>query len=118
MVFLKRIEIQVYSIHWDQKAVSVERFNGTLLDLIKEPMFIEGKACWLNNLDVALEKYNNRVSDTTKMTPFEMSIKNKPILNLIPGSNNNNLTKFQVGDYVRFPDERKKLFKRLYQELE
>ena len=36
-------------------------------------MYIEGKACWLNHLDAALEMYNNRVHCTTKMTPFEMS---------------------------------------------
>ena len=23
-------------------------------------MYIEGKACWLNDLDTAMEKYNNR----------------------------------------------------------
>ena len=34
-------------------------------------MYIE--ACWLNHLDAALEKYNNRVHGTTKMRPFEMS---------------------------------------------
>ena len=36
-------------------------------------MYIEGKACWLNHLDAALEKYNNSVPGTTKMTPFEAS---------------------------------------------
>ena len=34
-------------------------------------MYIEGKACWLNHLDTAMKKYNNRVHGTTKMTPFE-----------------------------------------------
>ena len=40
-------------------------------------MYIEGKACWLNHLDAALQKYNNRVHGTTKMTPFEMSTNQK-----------------------------------------
>ena len=73
--YLKQNEIQIYSTHSDLKAVFVERFNRTLLDLIKEPMYIEGKACWLNHLDTAMEKYNNRVHTTTKMTPFEASNK-------------------------------------------
>ena len=30
------------------------------MDLIKEPMYIGGKACWLNHLDAVLEKYDNR----------------------------------------------------------
>ena len=53
---LKEQNIQIYSTNSDLKAVFVERFNRTLLDLIKEPMYIEGKACWLNHLDAALEK--------------------------------------------------------------
>ena len=70
-------------------------------------MYVEGKACWLNQLDAALEKYNNRVHGTTKMTPFEMSIiNNKPIPHPIPNNNNNKLPKFQVGDFVRVPDKR------------
>ena len=59
--FLEQNEIQIYSTKSDLKAVFVEHFNRTLLDLIKEPMYIEGKACWLNHLDAALEKCNSRV---------------------------------------------------------
>ena len=99
------------------KAVFVERFNRTLLDLIKEPMYIEGKGNWLNHLDAALDKYNNRVHGTTKMTPFEMSFNTliratatAASSNLIPKNDNNNhnnkLPKFQVGDFVRVPDKR------------
>ena len=101
--FLKQNEIQIYSTHSDLKAVFVERFNRTLLDLIKEPMYIEGKACWLNHINSALDKYNNRVHTTTRMTPFEAS--NKPI---DPPTfvNKPKQPKFQVGDYVRFSDKR------------
>ena len=62
--------IQICLTNSDLKAVIVERFNRTLLDLFKEPMYIEGKAGWLNHLDAALEKYHNRAHGTTKMTPF------------------------------------------------
>ena len=101
--FLKQNEIQIYSTHSDLKAVFVERFNRTLLDLIKEPMYIEGKACWLNHINSALDKYDNRVHTTTRMTPFEAS--NKPI---DPPTfvNKPKQPKFQVGDYVRVPDKR------------
>ena len=107
---LKQNETQIYSTNSDLKAVFVERFNGTLLDLIKEPMYIEGKACWLNHLDTAMEKYNNRVHTTTKMTPFEANntaklASHKPI---DPPTfvNKPKQPKFQVGDYVRVPDKR------------
>ena len=78
LYFLKEQNIQIYSTHSDLKAVFVERFNRTLLDLIEEPMYIEGKGNWLNHLDAALQIYNDRVHGTTKMTPFEMNF-NKPI---------------------------------------
>ena len=103
--FLKQNEIQIYSTNSDLKAVFVERFNRTLLDLIKKPMYIEGKACWLNHLDAAMEKYNNRVHGTPKMTPFEM-VTNTNKINNIKINKNEKIPKFQVGDYVRVPDKR------------
>ena len=110
MDFLKQNEIQIYSTHSDLKAVFVERFNRTLLDLFKEPMYIEGKACWLNHINSALDEYNNRVHTTTRMTPFEASntaslALHKPI---DPPTfvNKPKQPKFQVGDYVRVPDKR------------
>ena len=48
-------------------------------------MYIEGKACSLNHLVAALEKYNNRVLTTTRMTPCEAS-NDKPIPNVIPSN--------------------------------
>ena len=112
--YLKEQNIQIYSTHSDLKAVFVERFNRTLLDLIKEPMYIEGKGNWLNHLDAALDKYNNRVHGTTKMTPFEMSFKTAirttttaASPNLIPDNKLHTASpKFQVGDFVRVPDKR------------
>ena len=102
--YLKEQNIQIYSTHSDLKAVFVERFNRTLLDLIKEPMYIEDKGNWLNHIDNALDKYNNRVHGTTKMTPLEASNNS-----LIPSNNiinNIKILKFQVGDFVRVPDKR------------
>ena len=109
--YLKEQNIQIYSTHSDLKAVFVERFNRTLLDLIKEPMYVEGKGNWLNHLDAALQKYNNRVHTTTKMAPFEANKKpidpptfvNKPKQ---PHSFAQSFAKFQEGDFVRVPDKR------------
>ena len=103
--YLKEQNIPIYSTNSDLKAVFVERFNRTLLDLIKEPMYIEGKACWLNHINNALDKYNNRVHGTTKMTPFE-TVTNTNKINKIKINKNEKIPKFQVGDYVRVPDKR------------
>ena len=59
-----------------------------LNDSIDQPMYVEGKACWLNHLDAALQKYDNRVHGTTTMTPFEMSTNQKPIPNKINHNDN------------------------------
>ena len=101
--YLKEQNIQIYSTNSDLKAVFVERFNRTLLDLIKEPMYIEGKGNWFNHLDAALQKYNNRVHTTTKMTPFEA---NKKPIDPPTFVNKPKQPKFQVGDFVRVPDKR------------
>ena len=57
-----------------------------------------------------MEKYNNPVHGTTKMTPYEMSFcaaSHKPIPNNINHNINlPNFPKFQVGDFVRVPDKR------------
>ena len=76
--YLEEQNIQIYSTNSDLKAVVVERFNRTLLDLIKEPMYIEGKGNWLNHINNVLDRYNNMVHGTTKMTPFEMSFNKTP----------------------------------------
>ena len=101
--YLNEQNIQIYSTNSDLKVVFVERFNRTLLDLIKEPMYIEGKGNWLNHLDAALDKYNNRVHGTTKMTPFEA---NKKPIDPPTFVNKPKRPKFQVGDFVRVPDKR------------
>ena len=50
-----------------------------------------------------MEKYNNRVHTTTRMTPFEAN--NQPI-DPLTFVNKPKQPKFQVGDYVRVPDKR------------
>ena len=46
--YLKEQNFQIYSTNSALKAVFVERFNRTLLEIIEEPMYIEGKDNWLN----------------------------------------------------------------------
>ena len=106
--YLKEQSVQIYSTNSDLKAVFVERFNRTLLDLIKEPMYIEGKGNWLNHIYNALDKYNIRVHGTTKMTPYEMSFKTAIPNNKLPKFRAVSPTfpKFQVGDFVKVPDKR------------
>ena len=57
----------------------------------------------MNHIDAALEKYNNRVHTTTRMTPADTS-NDEPLPNVIP--RNTKLPKFQVGDFVGVPDKK------------
>ena len=68
-------------------------------------MYIENRACWLNHLDAALEKYNN-VHHAIRMTTFEANDKLIPNVKPSDNHNENNFPKFQVGDFVRVPDKR------------
>ena len=84
-IFLTKMKYKFIQLIRDLKAGFVERFNGIILDRRKDPMYIEGKACWLNHLDAALETSNNRVHRAIHMTPFEAKIKLTP--NVIPSGN-------------------------------
>ena len=64
--FLKEQNIQIHSTNSDLKAVFVERFKRLHLDLLKKPMYIEGKGNWLNHINNALDKNNKGVYGTTK----------------------------------------------------
>ena len=66
-------------------------------------MCIECKGNWLNHINSALDKRNNRVQTTTRMTPFEANKKqiDPPTFIIKPKQ-----PIFQVGDYVRVPDKR------------
>ena len=71
-------------------------------------MYIESKGNWLNHINNALDKYNNRVHGTTKMTPCEMSFTTAIPNNKLPKFRAASPTfpKFQVGDFVKVPDKR------------
>ena len=111
--YLNEQNFQISSTNSDLKAVFGERFNRTLLDLIKEPMYIEGKGNWLNHINNALDKYIIRVHGTTKMTPFEMSFNTliprdsyRSFARSYTRSFANPIPKFLEGDFVRVPDKR------------
>ena len=102
------------------------------MDFFNEPLYIDGKGNWLNHSKNALDKYNNRVHGTTKMTPFEMSfcaashtsIHKNIIINHTEGALRKNklpkfakFSKFQVGNSVRVSDKRNIYSKVIQQEL-
>ena len=117
--FLKQEQIEIYSTHSDLKAVFVERFNGTLRNLLKVPVFVGGKARWIDELDTAMKKYNKRRHSTIKMSPIEGSklVNEDSLYHLykykqrsqLPreGGNGRIKVNLPLGSLVRIPDIRK-----------
>ena len=107
--FLNNNNIKNYSRNTSLGAVFAERFNHTIRDLLKRPVFEKGDGKWIDVLQTITKQYNNRVHISTKLTPIQASLKNNE------GFAYNNLLhkrkkinpKFQVNDLVRTADLKK-----------
>ena len=71
--FLNNNKIKRYSRYTDNGAVSAERFNKTIRNLLKKPVFEKGNANWISELPSVVKKYNNTIHSSTKMTPIQAS---------------------------------------------
>ena len=52
-----------------------ERVIRTIRNLLKKPVFEKGRADWICELPSVIEKYNNTIHHSTKMTPIQASKK-------------------------------------------
>ena len=103
--------IELCSTYSDLKAVFIEKFNRTLLNIINKPMFINGDGNWVNILNDAVVTYNNNIHSTIKMTPVDASNNPDKVeytfsfqnFKVKPGYAQ---PKLKVGDYVRNADKR------------
>ena len=73
--FLNNHNIKRYSRNTALGAVFAERFNRTIRNLLKKPVFEEGIADWLSELPSVIKQYNNTIHHSTKMTPVQASKK-------------------------------------------
>ena len=107
---LKEYATELYSTCSDLKAVSIERFNRTLLHIINKPMFINGDGNWVNIFNDAGISYNNNIHSTNKMAPIDAS--NFPdkvryfISTKATPKGKPSYTQNKVVDYVRNADKR------------
>ena len=102
---LKEYETEQYSTYSVLKAVSIERFNRSLLHIINKLMFIIGDAIWVNMLTDACVTYNNNVHSTINMTPVDAS-NNPDKVRFFISTSTKIKPKLKVGDYVRIADKR------------
>ena len=69
--FLNNIDIKGYSRYTDKAAVIAERFNKSIRNFLKKPVFEKGKADWLSELPSVIKKYNNTIHSSIKKTPIQ-----------------------------------------------
>ena len=73
--FLNKNNIKIYSRNSSFGAVFAERFNRTIRDLLKRPVFEHGDANWIDVLPTVTNQYNNRTYSSTKLSPKDASLK-------------------------------------------
>ena len=107
--FLNNNKIKRYSRYTDKGAVFAERFNKTIRNLLKKPVFEKGKADWLSELPSVIKKYNNTIHHSTKMTPIQASKKlnQKLVYNNLKDDREVLKPKFNLGQLVRMADIKK-----------
>ena len=60
----------------------LERFNRTIRDLLKRPVFEKGDGAWIDILPTITKQYRNRIHSSTKLTPIQAcSKKNEGFVN-------------------------------------
>ena len=104
--FLNKNNIKLYSRNTSYGAVFAERFNRTIRDLLKRPVFERGDGNWIDVLQTITNQYNNKVHSSTKLTPIQASLKKNEgyvYKNLLDKRNKIKL-KFQINDLVKTAD--------------
>ena len=107
--FLNNNKIKRYSRYTDKGAVFAERFNRTIRNLLKKPVFLAGNADWLSELPSVIKQYNNTIHHSIKMTPIQTSKKSnqKLVYNNLKDDREAQKPKFKLGDSVRTADIKK-----------
>ena len=106
---LKINNINHYSRYTDKGPSIVERFNRTIRDMLKKPIFLNGDANWINIIPTIINKYNNKIHSTIKLTPIQASLKENEeyvYQNLID-KRKKIKPKYEINDLVRTADLKK-----------
>ena len=107
--FLNINNIKFYSRNSLYVAVFAERFNKTIRDLLKRPVFEKGDGNWIDVLPTITKQYNNRIQSSTKLTPIQASLKKNEgyVYKNLLDKRKKITSKFQINDLVRKADLKK-----------
>ena len=111
--FLNKNNIKLYSRNSSNGVVFAERFNLTLRNLLKRPVFEKGDGKWIGVLPIITKQYINRVHSLTKLTPIQASLKKNEgfVYTNVLDKREKITPKFQLNDLVRTADLKKKFSK-------
>ena len=107
--FLNKNNIKHYSRNTHLGAVFAERFNKSIRDLLKRPVFEKGDGNWIDVLPIITKQYNNRIHSLTKLTPIQASLKKNEgfVYKNLLDKRNKIKPKYEIGDLVRTADLKK-----------
>ena len=107
--FLNKNNIKLYSRNSLYGAVFAERFNRTIRDLPKRPVFEKSDGNWIDILQTITKQYNNRVHNSTKLSPKDASSKKNEgyVYKNLLDKRKKLKPKFQINDLVRTADLKK-----------
>ena len=107
--FLNKNTIKLYSRNSSYGAVFAKRFNRTIRDLLKRPVFEQGDVNWIDISPTITKQFNSRIHSSTKLTPIQASLKKKEgyVYKKLLDKRKKITPKFQVNNLVRTADLKK-----------
>ena len=112
--FLNKNDIKLYSRNSYLGAVFAERFNKTIRDLLKKPVFEKGDGNWIDILTTITKQYKNRIHSSTKLTTIQASLKKNEgfVYKNLLDKRKKIKQKYEIGNLVRTADLKKMFSKR------
>ena len=112
--FLNKNNIKLYSRNSSYGVVFAERYNLTIKDLLRRPVFQRGDAKWIDVPPTITKQYNKRIHSSTKLTPIQASLKKieKFAYKYLLDKREKKTPKFQLNDLVGTADLQKTFSKR------
>ena len=104
--FLKTKNIHHYLRFTDKGPSIAQRVIRTIRNLLKKPVFLAGNGDWLSELSAVVNKYNNTIYSSTKMTPNQASEKSneRKVYSNLQDRRVRQKPKFKLGQLVRTAD--------------
>ena len=100
--FLNNNNFKLYSRNPSFGSVLAERYNRTIRDLPERAVVEKGDGNWIDILQSMTKQYNNRVHNSTRLTPIKGGLKKNGgfVYKILLGKRKRNKPKFQVNDLV------------------